>query len=106
MDKNSEKIFNKSSIMALTFGALNVADYVTTKKILKTGGKELNPIVNFFIKKKCFGIVKIITTLFCMGMIYKEEDPKNTSKILVGLYSAIVSNNIKEIIQHKKEIKK
>ena len=93
-------------LMALAFGALNIADYVTTKKIINTGGVELNPIANFFIKKKMFGFFKILTTVSCMGLIYAEKGPKTASKLMLGLYGIVVSNNVKEIVQHNKEIKK
>ena len=91
--------------MALSFGALNIADYMTTKKILNTGGEELNPVADFLIRKNCFGIFKIATTLAGMLSIYVEDKPKIVSKALPGFYGVLVAHNIKEIAQHEREIK-
>jgi hypothetical protein len=97
--------FDKNAVMALSFGALNIADYLTTKITLTGGGKEYNPVCDFFIRKKCFGIFKIATTLTGMLSIYAEEKPKFVSKTLLGLYGAIVANNLKEVVQLRKETK-
>lgn len=102
MKKRNQKKENKgagnNSVMALSFGALNIADYVTTKKILNSGGKEYNPIAGFFIRKKCFGIFKTATTLAGMLAIYADEKPKIMSKALLGLYGVVVANNVEEIV--------
>lgn len=94
---------DKNGVMALSFGALNIADYMTTQKILNSGGEELNPIADFLMRKKCFGIFKIASTLTGMLTIYADVMPKAMSKAMLGLYGAVVANNIKEIIQHGRE---
>ncbi|MFO7666930.1 MAG: DUF5658 family protein [Desulfobacterales bacterium] len=107
-NRNQKKDKNKSGnngLMSLSFGALNIADYVTTKKILNSGGEEYNPIVDFFIRKNCFGIFKTAATLAGMLAIYVDKKPKIMSKALLGLYGVVVSHNIKEIVQHKKRCK-
>jgi hypothetical protein len=102
--QNKEKmLLDKNGVMALSFGALNIADYMTTKRIVNTGGEELNPVVNFLMRKNCFGIFKIATTLTGMLTIYVEEKPKIMSKALLGLYGFVVANNIKEIVRHEWE---
>ena len=102
--KKKEKAgFDKNAVMALSFGALNIADYLTTKNILNSGGKEYNPVCDFFIRKKCFGIFKIATTLTGMLSIYMEEKPKFVSKALLGFYGFVVAHNLKEIVQHRRE---
>jgi hypothetical protein len=103
--KKRKSGLDKNGVMALSFGALNIADYLTTKRILDTGGEELNPVANFFIRKNCFGILKIATTLAGMLSIYMEEKPKIISKALLGLYGVVVAHNIKEIVQHERESK-
>ena len=101
--KKKEKDGSGNNIgMALSYGALNVEDYMTTKKILNSGGEEYNPIADFFIRKKCFGIFKIAATLAGMLAIYADGMPKAMSKALLGLYGFVVANNMKEIIQHEK----
>ena len=101
--KKDKTGFDKNGVMALSFGVLNIADYMTTKKILSSGGEEYNPIAKFFIRKNCFGIFKIAATLAGMLGIYTDEKPKIISKALLGLYGAVVANNIKEIVQHGRE---
>ena len=104
--KKKEKAgFDKNAVMALSFGALNLADYLTTKNILNSGGKEYNPVCDFFIRKKCFGIFKIATTLTGMLSIYVEEKPKIPSKALLGFYGVVVAHNFKEIVQQRRETK-
>ena len=95
----------KNGVMALSFGALNIADYLTTKIILNSGGGEYNPVVNFFIKRNCFGIFKIATTLTGMLAIYAEEKPRVVSKALLGIYGVVVAHNMKEIVQQRRETK-
>jgi hypothetical protein len=103
MKKKENTGFDKNGLMALSFGALNVADYMTTRKILNSGGEEYNPIADFFIRKKCFGIFKIAATLAGMLAIYGDEKPKVVSKALLGLYGFVVAHNVKEIVQHGRE---
>ena len=95
----------KNGVIALSFGALNLADYLTTKAILDSGGGEYNPIVDFFIRKNCFGIFKISATLAGMLAIYLDEKPKFASKALLGAYGAIVAHNLKEIVLQRRERK-
>ncbi|MFH1327533.1 MAG: DUF5658 family protein [Candidatus Bathyarchaeota archaeon] len=104
-NKKEKAGFNTNGVMALSFGALNIADYLTTRNILKNGGKEFNPVCNFFIKKKCFGIFKIATTLTGMLAIYAEEKPRIMSKALLGIYGFVVAHNVKEIVLHRRETK-
>lgn len=104
---NKRKLeIDKNGIMALSFGALNLADYLTTRRILNTGGEELNPIADFLIRKKCFGIFKTVSTLAGMASIYEEDEPKYMSKALLGFYAFVVGHNIKEIVQHEREIRR
>jgi hypothetical protein len=44
--------FDNNRVMALSFGALNIADYMTTKKILSSGGEEYNPVADFLMRKE------------------------------------------------------
>ncbi|MDP2864014.1 MAG: DUF5658 family protein [Desulfobacterales bacterium] len=103
--KKEKNETGNNGAMALSFGALNIADYVTTKKILNSGGEEYNPIVDFFIRKNCFGIFKTAATLAGMLAIYVDEKPKMLSKALLGLYGFLVAHNVKEIVQHRRETK-
>jgi len=103
--RKKDKSLNHNGLMALSFGALNIADYMTTRRILNTGGEELNPAVDFLIRKNCFGIFKIAATLGGMFVIFAEGKPNIMSKTLLGFYGVLVAHNIKEIVQHEREIK-
>jgi hypothetical protein len=52
--KKEKTGFDNNAGMALSFGALNIADYLTTKKILNSGGEEeeYNPIAFFYCASK------------------------------------------------------
>ena len=102
--KKEKKDTGNNGAMALLFGALNISDYMTTKKILNSGGEEYNPIADFLITKNCFGIFKTAATLAGMFVIYMDEKPKIVSKALLSLYGVVVVHNIKEIVQHGREI--
>jgi len=103
--KKEKNGFDYNGVMAFSYGALNIADYVTTKKILNSGGEELNPIANFLMRINCFGIFKTAATLAGMMAIYAEEKPNIMSKALLGLYGVVVAHNVKEIAQHRRETK-
>ena len=88
--------------MALSFGDLNLADYFTTRRILNTGGEELNPITNFLLRKNGFGIFKTILTLAGMAAIYMEDnEPRIVGKALLVFYAFIVTHNITGIVLHE-----
>lgn len=94
---------NENKIMATSFAGLSLADYLTTKKIIKDGGVEYNPIARFFIKKKLFGVFKFIaTTIGVIGICCDSKDSK-LSKFLLGLYGLVVTNNVTQIIKHRKD---
>lgn len=62
---------------------LNILDYLTTRKILKNGGVELNPIMKWCIEKNLFMPVKSILTLFVAGLIYFFRN--NNYVVIAGL---------------------
>ncbi|MFZ5564262.1 MAG: DUF5658 family protein [Thermodesulfobacteriota bacterium] len=96
-------MIKKNTAMSLAFGALNAADYITTRRILNTGGEELNPIAAFFIRKNHFGVFKAAATLAGMLAICTEKEPHLTGKVLLGLYGFVVAHNISEIVRHERE---
>ena len=61
---------------------LGILDYLTTRKILKNGGVELNPIMKWCIEKNLFMPVKSILTLFVVGLIYFF---RNNYVVIAGL---------------------
>jgi hypothetical protein len=104
--KKDKPVIGKNTIMALSFGALNLADYLTTRKILNSGGEELNPIADFLIKKNLWGFTKIVTAVIGMYLTYKDKEISLLSKAAVGSYGIVVGHNLKEIVRHKRDSKK
>jgi hypothetical protein len=81
----------------ILFLVLQVLDVDSTKKVLANGGRELNPIVDFFMKK--FGINKglIIAKLIVVPVIlyfYGIGQINLTVITIVNvIYIAVVVNN-------------
>lgn len=99
------KKIKERHVLAAAYGLLNLADYLTTKKILKNGGRELNPIVRFLIKHNCFGAAKILTSASVMSSMCNENSDQSTNRGLVGFYTLIVANNLAQIIIQEKNKK-
>jgi len=104
--KKKKTAMDKNDVMALSFGALNLVDYLTTRRILNTGGDEYNPAVRFLTGKKCFGLFKTAATLTGMLAIHAEDEPKSVSKALLGFYGFVVAHNLKEIVMREREIRR
>ena len=51
---------NINLLLVIIIGALQIGDVVTTEKILNNGGKELNPIMNWFFTH--FGFHNVLVT--------------------------------------------
>lgn len=96
----------KNESLSILYGILNLLDYLTTKKILKNGGYEKNPIANFLIKKKIFGVSKTISTAMGMTSIYSDDEQSNITKGLIGIYGLVVFNNLIQILKQKKSHQK
>ena len=47
-------------ILVILIGALQIGDVLTTEKILGSGGKELNPVMNWLFTK--FGMHNVLVT--------------------------------------------
>jgi hypothetical protein len=79
------------------FVVLQVLDVDSTKKVLANGGRELNPIVNFFMKK--FGInqglylTKIIVIAFIVGLYNAGQLNIVVLTIINIIFLVIVINN-------------
>ena len=97
-----EKSFFTASLVTLT--ALNIADYLSTRKAMKMGGLvEANPLMKPFVKNAAvFAAVKAGTTVLSVwGMKSLFKRDKTTAWVMTTLsnflLSYVVSNNMRLI---------
>jgi hypothetical protein len=97
-----EKSFFTASLVTLT--ALNIADYISTRKAMKLGGLvEANPLMKPFVKNAAvFAAVKAGTTVLSVwGMKSLFKRDKTTAWVMTTLsnflLSYVVSNNLRLI---------
>ena len=86
-------------LLAILFTILNILDITTTRKVLRNGGYEANPIVRLLMRVHLFIPAKIIMILFIlMTMIMTEgETGIMTGLICCGIYGFILWNNFRTI---------
>ena len=86
-------------LLATLFIIMNILDITTTRKVLRNGGYEANPIVRLLMRVHLFIPAKIIMILFIlMTMIMTEgETGIMTGLICCGIYGFIVLNNYRTI---------
>lgn len=89
---------------------LNTADYFTTRKILKAGGIELNPVVKWIIAKKLFGVFKAVSTLFIVSIVWYYCARHATIMLIASIviciiYIAVVINNVRQLCILKRNLK-
>jgi hypothetical protein len=81
------------TILLATFGALQVADIITTKRVLAQGGWEGNPLVSSAIS--LFGgywpIPKLILMTICVAVMIRWS-PRYVAPF-VALMALVVANN-------------
>jgi hypothetical protein len=82
-------------LMALLV-ALNVADYLTTKKGLRLGAREANPAMRWVIDKAGVEGLAVLKLAFIALLIY-HSIPTKVLIILIVLYGAVVGNNLYQI---------
>ncbi|TAN40783.1 MAG: hypothetical protein EPN22_16935 [Nitrospirae bacterium] len=83
-------------VLIILIAALNFADIYLTKKALALGGRELNPIMRWFIERKLFIPAKFVLINLCIfGLLYIRESELApwVAAVVAALYSAVVLNN-------------
>ena len=83
-------------VLLILYAVLNYLDWVTTKKAISKGAKELNPISMFLINRNLFAISKIVATLIVVATLLYAS----STVIVIGLvvfYVWVVVNNYKII---------
>lgn len=84
-------------LSVVLFLALQFLDYDSTKKVLANGGRELNPIVNFLMKK--FGvnrglIIAKFIAIWAVLYFYNLDQLDLIIMTIINLiYIAVVVNN-------------
>jgi hypothetical protein len=86
-------------LLALLFIILNILDITATRKVLRNGGYEANPIAKLLMKFHLFIPVKIIMVLVILLIMIMAEEGIGikTGLICCGIYGFIVWNNFRTI---------
>ncbi|MDP2862581.1 MAG: DUF5658 family protein [Desulfobacterales bacterium] len=86
-------------LLAMLFIILNILDITTTRRVLRNGGYEANPIARLLMRFHLFLPAKIIMVLLIlMIMILAEEESGiKTGIICCGIYDFIVWNSYRTI---------
>ncbi len=91
-------------ILAVCFAILilGALDYITTMKILKAGGVELNPLMRWCIERRLFMPVKAVITLLVIACLIWYGRIHPTAMTLTGLaiaagYVMIVGHNVRQL---------
>lgn len=88
-------------IYLLILVALNIADIVLTYKILKRGGRELNPFLDSLFKRYNPVVVMVVAKLAYLVplAIFISVVPVAVLYVLITLYTALLLWNVKEYIK-------
>ncbi|HRR45395.1 MAG TPA: DUF5658 family protein [Mesotoga sp.] len=94
-------------ILITAIMVLCVFDTITTEIALRLGGRELNPVMLWFMGKfgrwwwipKLIGTIAVIIILMWLPSLVSEA----LGSAMVLMYVAIVVNNIRNIIQLKRQ---
>lgn len=90
--------------LLLTLIALNIADIVLTQKILKGGGRELNPFLEPLFKRFNPVAVMVVTKLAFLAplAIFINLVPVAALYVLNTLYAALLLWNVREYIKQRR----
>ena len=88
-------------IYFLILVALNIADIALTHKILKRGGRELNPFLEPLFKRYSPVVVMVVAKLAYLVplAIFINVVPVAVLYVLITLYTALLLWNVKEYIK-------
>ena len=86
-------------LLAIIFIILNILDITTTRKVLRNGGYEANPIDSLLMRFHLFIPVKIGMIIFILLMMaaLDENTGITLGMIVCGIYGFIVWNNFRTI---------
>jgi hypothetical protein len=86
-------------LLALLFIILNIMDITTTRKVLRNGGYEANPIARLLMRFRLFLPAKIgmIIIILLLMAVMDENTGIALGIICCGIYIFIVWNNYRTI---------
>ena len=86
-------------LLAVLFIILNILDVTTTRKVLRDGGYEANPIVRFLIRLHLFIPAKVLMVVIILIIMlgFDRETGITTGVICCGIYLFIVGNNYRTL---------
>lgn len=86
-------------LLAILFVILNILDVTTTRKVLKNGGYEANPIARLLMYLHLFLPVKIVTVIIVVFLMSSLDEGFGVMLGLTccGIYVFIVSSNFRTI---------
>lgn len=87
--------------LLLVLIVLNIADIVLTNKILKRGGRELNPFLDSLFKRYNPLAVMVVAKLAYLVplAIFNNVVPVAALYVLITLYAALLIWNVKEYVK-------
>ena len=93
-------------LLAIIFVILNILDISTTRKILRDGGYEANPIARLLMHFHLFIPAKIIMIIIVLSMmiVLKEDTGIMLGIIVCGIYGFIVWNNYRTIRLQREDL--
>ena len=91
-------------IICIIICLLSVLDYITTKKIIEAGGRELNPAMRWCIEKKLFAPAKCVLTGIATICLVWGARINVTASVASGViiatgYGAIIINNWRQLLR-------
>jgi hypothetical protein len=86
-------------LLAILFLILNILDITTTRKVLRNGGYEANPIARLLMRFNLFLPAKIIMVLLILliMLMADEETGIKTGLLCCGIYGFIVWSNFRTL---------
>ena len=86
-------------LLAILFIILNMLDITNTRKVLRNGGYEANPIARLLMRFHLFLPAKIIMVLLILliMLMADEETGIKTGLLCCGIYGFIVWNNFRTL---------
>ena len=86
-------------LLAILFIILNILDITTTRKVLRNGGYEANPLAKLLMRFHLFIPAKIVMVMIILLMmaVLDENTGIKLGIICCGIYGFIVWNNFRAI---------
>jgi len=94
-------------LLATLFIILNVLDITTTRKALRNGGYEVNPIARLLMRFHLLVPAKIMMVIIVLWLIAVSDENTSITMGIIGcvFYGFIVLNNFRTIRLQSRRIK-